>query len=172
MLIPRRLVSRRRYNSCMRCFDSGRVPWRIILIQAAILAGLVAFFKVYLPHFERERAARAAAERERRIEAFFPKAVVEDTTHEVAVPLDGAIVKRHPQRLRATLSVEDVEAQLGAPDVSTTDFRGGQHLTWIGATHKILGSFNAGRLYCLTYEDRSSGHGVMVYDSIWSWHPY
>ncbi len=152
--------------------DSGRVRWRLILIQLVVVAGLVAFFKFYLPRFDREKAAHAAAERERRIEAFFPKEIVEDPSHEVAVSLEGSIVKRHPQRLRATLSVEDVEAELGVPDLSTTDFRGGQHLTWIGATHKIQGSFNAGRLYCLTHEDRSTGHGVMVFDSIWSWHPY
>jgi hypothetical protein len=153
-------------------FDSGRTPWRVILVQLIILTGLVAFYKLYLPHLEREKAMREAAEREQKIEAFFQKAVVEDTMQEIAVPLEGAIVQRHPQRLRATLAVEEVEAALGAPDVASTDFQGGQHLTWIGAAHKLQGSFSAGHLYCLAREDRSTGHGVMVFESIGSWHPY
>jgi hypothetical protein len=152
--------------------DRGRVRWQFILPQVLVLAGLAAFFKVYLPRLERARLARAAADREGSIEAFFPTAVVEDTAHEVAVPLEGVIVKRHPQRLRSVLSVGDVEAELGAPDISSTDFRGGQHLTWIGTRHKLVASFNVGRLYCLAHEDRSTGHGVAVFDSIWSWHPY
>ena len=80
-------------------------------------------------------------------------------------PLDGAIVKRHPQRLRSTFSPQEAESTLGVPDATTTDFGGGQHLTWLGTTHKLEASFNAGRLYCLALEDRATGHGVLVYDS-------
>ncbi len=156
----------------MRIPDSGRVRWRIILIQLAIVAGLVAFYKLFLPHWERLEAARQAAERERKIEAFFQEVVVEDTAHEIDVPGEGAGAKRHPQRLRATLTLGEVEAALGAPDVASTDFRSGQHLTWIGTTHQMEGSFNLGRLYGLAREDRSTGHGVMVFESIWAWHPY
>jgi hypothetical protein len=156
----------------MRIPDSGRVRWRIILIQLAIVAGLVAFYKLFLPHWERMEAARQAAERERKIEAFFRKVVVEDTAHEIDVPGEGAGAKRHPQRLRATLTLAEVEAALGAPDVASTDFRSDQHLTWIGTTHKMEGSFNVGRLYGLAREDRATGHGVMVFESISTWHAY
>ena len=79
---------------------------------------------------------------------------------------------RHPQKLREAFTVEEAETALGLPDVATTDFRGGQHLTWIGATHQLTGSFNLGRLYCLGWEERATGHGVMVFESIWAWHPY
>ena len=152
--------------------DSGRVPWRIILIQLAILVGLAIFFRFYLPHRVHVQTTEAVTDREQKIEAFFQKTVVEDTEHEISVPLAGAIVKRHPQRLRTTLHVEEVESQLGAPDTSTTDFRSGQHLTWIGTAHKLEASFNLGRLYCLGHQDRKTGQGVMVFESIWSWHPY
>jgi hypothetical protein len=153
-------------------FDSGRVRWHVILVQLIILAGLVAFYMLCLPHLKREKAMREPVEREQKIEAFFQKAVVEDTMQEIAGPLKSAIVRRHPQKLRATFTVEEVEAVLGVPDVASTDFRGGQHLTWIGTAHKLQGSFNAGRLYCLAREDRSTGHGVMVFESIGTWHPF
>jgi hypothetical protein len=58
------------------------------------------------------------------------------------------------------------------PDSATTDFRGGQHLQWLGTTHQLEDSFNAGRLYCLQLQDRTTGHGVMVFDSFAAWHPY
>jgi len=161
-----------RISPTLQPSDSGGVPWRVILIQLAVLLGLLTFFKFYLPHRERAQASQAVADREQKIEDFFQNAVVEDTTHEISVPLNGSMAKRHPQSLRATLHVEEVEAQLGAPDQSTTDFRGGQHLTWVGSAHKLEAAFNAGRLYCLSHEDRKTSHGVMVFESIWSWHPY
>ena len=161
-----------RIKAGLRPSDYGRVPWRIVLIQLAVLVGLLTFFKFYLPHRERAQVIQAVADREQKMENFFQGAVVEDTTHEVSVPLNGAVEKRHPQRLRATPQLEEVEGLLGAPDQSTTDFRGGQHLTWIGSAHKLEAAFNAGRLYCLSYEDRKTGQGVMVFESIWSWHPY
>jgi len=150
----------------------GRARWRVIVIQILILSGLVAFYELYLPYRARDLAGRAAATREQNINALFQDSVVEDSTHEISVPLEGVIVKRHPQRLRTTFSPREAESTLGLPDATTTDFRGGQHLTWLGTRHKLEASFNAGHLYCLTLEDRATGHGVLVYESIWSWHPY
>ena len=150
----------------------GRAPWRIIVVQLLLLSGLVVFYKVYLPHHERELAGRAAATREEKINALFQDSVVEDSTHEISVPLEGAIVNRHPQRLRTIFPPQEAESTLGVPDATATDFRGGQHLTWVGTAHKLEASFNAGRLYCLTLEDRATGHGAMVYESPDLWHPY
>ncbi len=149
----------------------GGAPWRTIVIQGLVLLGLAAFFKFYLPHHERDLAARAAVTREQKIKAFFQDSVVEDP-QEISVPLDGAIVKRHPQSLRTTFSPQDAESALGIPDSTLTDFRGGQHLVWIGTAHKLGAAFDAGRLYCLTLEDRATGRGVMVYESPQMWHPY
>jgi hypothetical protein len=149
-----------------------RTPRRVIVIQLLVLLGLVAYYQLYLPHRARELAARATAAREEKITALFQDSVVEDSKHEISVPLEGAIVRRHPQRLRIVFSPREAEAELGVPDAITNDFRGGYHLTWLGTTHKLEAAFNAGRLYCLTLEDRSTGHGVLVYESLSSWHPY
>ena len=156
----------------MQLSHSGRISWRIALTQVAILAGVLAFIKFYLPRVQSENHTREMAQREEKIESLFQRAVEVDNWHEVAVPIEGAIVKRHPQRLRSTLTVQEVEEALGAPDISSIDFRGGQHLTWTGARHKLVGSFNAGKLYGLTREDRATGRGVMVFESVWSWRPY
>lgn len=160
------------YNLYMAISCPGRAPWRVILVQLSIVLGLVAFYKLYLPHRGRALAKQEAATREQRINTLFRDSVEEDSTREIPVPLDGSVVKRHPQRLRTVLSPEDVESTAGAPDSATTDFRGDQHLTWLGTAHKLEASFNAGRLYCLQLEDRASGHGVMVFESYASWHPY
>ena len=152
--------------------DTGRAPWRFITIQAILLGGLLAFFTLFLPYYHRQSADREAGQREQRINALFENAVEQDTRQQISVPLDGAIVKRYPQKLRLALSPQEVENSLGIPARATTDFRGGQHLTWFGTSHKLEASFNAGRLYCLTLEDRLTGHGVMVYASPTSWHPY
>lgn len=150
----------------------GRAGWRVIVIQLLILSGIFALYKVYLPYHQRDLARRSAAAREQKISAFFEDAVMEDSTHEISVPVDGAIVKRHPQRLRLTFSPQEAESKLGIPDASTSDFGGGQHLTWLGNSHKLEASFSAGHLYCLALEDRATGHGVLVYVSPESWHPY
>jgi hypothetical protein len=142
------------------------------VIQILLLSGLVVFYKLYLPHHARDLANRTADTRERKINALFQDSVEEDSTHEISVPLDGVIVRRHPQRLRTTFSPGDAETALGVPDTTTMDFRGGQHLAWLGTAHKLEASFNAGRLYCLKLEDRATGHGVMVFESPSSWHPY
>ncbi|MGD0225620.1 MAG: hypothetical protein ABSF71_25105 [Terriglobia bacterium] len=156
----------------MAPFRSGRAPWRVIVIQLVILLGILALYKVYLPYHERDLARRATAAREQKISAFFQDAVMEDSTREISAPVEGAIVKRHPQRLRLTFSPHETESKLGVPDAATSDFAGGQHLTWLGNAHKLEASFNAGHLYCLAFEARATGHGVLVYDSPESWHPY
>jgi hypothetical protein len=156
----------------MRSSSFGRAPWRVIGIQVLILSGLAVFFKFYLPRHARDLAERAAAAREHEINTLFENSVEQVSTQEISVPLDGAIVKRYPQKLRIVLSPHEAESTLGVPDSSTTDFAGGQHLTWTGTTHKLEASFNAGRLYCLNLENRSTGHGVMVFESPTSWHPY
>jgi hypothetical protein len=156
----------------MPSFILGRTSRRVIAIQLLIIAGLVAYYQLYLPHRARELAGRATATREEKILALFQDSVVEDSQREISVPLEGTIVKRHPQRLRITFSPREAEAELGVPDAHTNDFRGGYHLEWLGAAHKLEASFNAGRLYCLALEDRTTGHGVLVYESLSSWHPY
>lgn len=152
--------------------DPGRAPWRVITIQVLILLGLVALYKIYLPYHLRRLAEREAATREQRINAFFRDAVEEDQTREISVPLGGEVVKRHPQRLREMFSPQQVESILGVPDASTTDFRGGQHLTWLGSSHKLEVSFDAGRIYSLVLEDRATRHGALIYASPDLWHPY
>lgn len=155
------------------CFSSiGRAPYRFIMIQLLLLGGLVAFERFCLPGLLRDSAGKAAATREQRINALFQNSVVEDATREVSVPLRGTIVKRHPKRLCATFSPQEAETELGVPTTTTTDFRGGQHLTWLGTSHKLTASFNAGRLYCLTREDRATAHGEMVYESPKAWRPF
>lgn len=152
--------------------EFGGAPWRLILIQLLILSGLLIFFKFYLPRHARTVAAQASAARERKITTFFHDAVTEDTVHEVSVPLDGSIVKRHPKRLRTTFSSDEAQTMLGVPNTSMVDFRGGQHLTWIGTGHKVEAAFNAGRLYCLTQEDLATHRGELVYDSNDLYRPY
>ncbi|HEV2492262.1 MAG TPA: hypothetical protein VG204_04230 [Terriglobia bacterium] len=144
---------------------------RIILVQLAIVAGLIAWYKIYVPRLERARAAAEAQERAQRIAAFVPAMVVEDTSREVEVPGSGG-EKRHPQKLRSTPTVEEVEHALGAPDGRVTDFAGGLHLTWMSDRQKLEASFNHDRLYCLRIEERSTGHGALVFESSWSWQPF
>ncbi len=154
----------------MRRCDSGGVPIRAIAIQLALLAGIVAFYKLYLPHREKVLAAAAAAEREQRIHKLLPSLVVEDSTHEVPAP-EGA-GRTHPQKLASTPTVDEVERALGAPDERSTDFRGGLHLVWLGTEHELEASFDQGRLYCLRVEDRRTGHGALIFESSWGWHPF
>src|SRR6202041_1203854 len=97
---------------------------------------------------------------------------VEDSASEISVPVDGTIVKRHPQRLRTTFSPQDAESKLGIPDKNISDFRGGQHLSWVGTAHTLQAAFDAGRLYYISLEDRATGHGGGVYASFDLWGPY
>lgn len=154
----------------MRRCDSGAAPVRAIAIQLALLAGVVAFFKLYLPYREKVRAAAAADERERRIEQLLPSLVADDTSREVPAPGGGGQV--HPQRLASTPTLDEVEQALGVPDRRTTDFRGGLHLIWDGTEHELEASFDHGRLYCLRVESRRTGHGALIFDSSWGWRPF
>jgi hypothetical protein len=156
----------------MMVSNFGRAPWRFIVIQFLVLTGLLAFIKFYLPHHARELAARDAATRELKINSFFQDSVVENSTREVSVPFDGAIVKRHPKRLRITFSAQDAESVLGVPNTNTTDFRGGQHLTWTGTSHKLEAAFDSGRLYCLIWRDLGTHHGELAYHSEDQWSLY
>ena len=156
----------------MSLSSSGRVTKRFLLIQALIVTGLVILVKLVLPYQSRGSAEQRAQTRERKIMGLFHDSVEDLPKREIDAPLNGEIVKRHPQKLRATMSPQDVEARLGAPDATSTDFKGGQHLIWLGAAHKLDASFNAGRLYALSLEDRTTRHGVTVYESMDLWHPY
>jgi hypothetical protein len=156
----------------MTTSDFGGASWRLIVIQVLVLSGLLIFFKFYLPHRERNLAATAVTAREQKINSFFQDSVMEDSAREFSVPLDGAVVKRHPQKLRTTYTSDEVESVLGIPNTSMVDFRGGQHLTWIGTSHKLEAAFNAGRLYCLIMEDLATRHGAQVYESEDQWRPY
>ena len=151
--------------------DAGRAAWRIFGIQVVILLGLLTAYKLYLPRHTRELTARAAAARETSIDALYQSSV-EDSASEISVPVDGMTVKRHPQRLRTTFSPHDAESKLGIPDKNISDFRGGQHLTWVGTAHTLQAAFDAGRLYYLSLEDRATGHGARVYASFDLWGPY
>lgn len=144
--------------------DSGKIPTRVIIIQLAFLvvvAGVFAFVKIYSPRMDKERAARQLAERESRITDFFNSMVAEDSGRLVETPRG----QMHPQTLRSTPSVDELQQTLGAADTSTTDFAGGLHLTWIGTGHTLEGSFNHGQLYCLSLKDNSTGHGTSAYVS-------
>ena len=145
---------------------------RIFLLQLLVVAAVVTGFRLYFRHQREETERQAPAVREKKIEAMFQAWVIEDPTRDVSVSIDAKIVQRHPQKLSAILSPAEVEAALGVPSASTTDFRGGQHLTWTGTTHELKASFNAGCLYCLDLKDRTTGHGAWVYDSYALWRPY
>ena len=156
----------------MRISDSGGMPKRVIVIQLVIIAGLFAFIKIYLPRMEKTKAAARLDERESRIKEFFKSVVVDASGRSVAPPSANGNMPSHPQTLRSTPSMQDVEQALGAPDTSSTDFRGGLHLTWTGTLHRLEGSFNRGRLYCLTLTNLRTGHGESVFESSASWQSF
>jgi len=120
----------------------------MILVQVVIIAGLIGFLKFYLPHREKAQAAARVAQRENHIEQFF-NAIAGNSK-------SGT----QSHNLRSTPSTRKVEQRLGPPDTSTTDFRGGLHLTWIGTRHSLQCSFNKGQLYYLTLTNRSTGESV------------
>jgi hypothetical protein len=153
-----------------RLSDSGAVRTKVIVAQVLVIVGLIAWFKVYLPRWERQKAASDSRERDRRIQTFFRWAVIEDSPR--GAPLPARSGEQHPQRLRRTPSLKEIEQTLGAPGGSSTDIRGGLHVTWTGASYKLEGSFDKERLYCLTLADRRTGHGTTVFESSSSWHPF
>lgn len=148
--------------------DSGRISKRAIAVQLVIIAGLIAVVKIYLPRMEKARATVALDQRESRIENFFRELTVEDSSRTV----ESAGERAHPQSLRSTPSMQEVDQALGGPDTSATDYAGGLHLTWIGTRHSLEASFNHGRLYCLTFKNLSTGHGVNVFESSANWQSF
>lgn len=141
----------------------------IQLVLLAVVAAVLAFVKVYEPRAEKAESAARFAERDSRIQDFFDSMVAEDYGRTVDAPGVGAT---HPQSLKSTPEVANVQQTLGAADTSTTDFAGGLHLTWIGKGHTLEASFHRGQLYCLSLKDNSTGHGQSVYTSSAQWRPF
>ncbi|HET9178661.1 MAG TPA: hypothetical protein VFQ24_09940 [Terriglobia bacterium] len=156
----------------MNSSETGKIPTRVIVVQLVLLAvvtAMIAFVKVYEPRAEKAQAAARIAERDTRIQDFFNSMVAEDYGRTVEAPGVGTT---HPQSLRSTPAVANVQQTLGAADTSTTDFADGLHLTWIGTDHTLEASFNRGQLYCLSLKDNSTGHGQSVYVSSANWQPF
>jgi hypothetical protein len=152
--------------------DSGKISTRVIVIQLVLLvvvAGAFAYVKLYAPKLEEAREAAQLAERESRIQDFFNSMVAEDSSRTVEAPGVG---QTHPQRVKNTPSVSDVQQTLGGSDTSTTDFAGGLHLGWIGTKHTLEAAFNHGELYALSYKNNDTGHGVNVFKSSAQWQPF
>ena len=156
----------------MKPSDRGAVPKRLIAIQLALLAGLAAFYFLYLPYRGKSQAAAEAQERELRIEALFESLVVEEAGGEVELPGTGGKAHVHPQRLSSMPAVDEFIQELGLPGRRTTDFRGGLHMTWTGTAHSLEASFDRGRLYCLRREDLRTRHGALVFESSVAWQPF
>lgn len=149
----------------MALFSLGSVRTKVILIQALVVGGLIVYFKLALPWIQKERAADQALQHEQQIESLMQTMVVD-------VPAPSGQNAPRPKRLRITASVEEIQQTLGAPDTSMTDFRGGQHLEWIGTRHKLTASFNKGRLYALALTDLRTGHGMTVYEWSAQWQQF
>ncbi len=145
---------------------------KVVLTQVAVVVGLIVWFKLGLPGLRRHEAASRVAEREQRIENFVHDTVGEDTSRTVPPPGVKGSTARHPQWLIDTPSRQDVEEVLGAPQTSSTDFRGGEHLTWIGTRHSLEASFNHDRLYALTLTDLKTGHGATILQSRDQWRAF
>ncbi len=156
----------------MRPSDRGAVPKSLMAIQFAILAGLAAYYFLYLPYRAKSQGAAEAQERELKIEALFQTLVVEEAGGELESPGTGGKGRVHPQRLFRTPAVEEVIEALGLPGRRTTDFRGGLHLTWTGTAHSLEACFDHGRLYCLRREDLRTGPGALGFESSVAWHPF
>ena len=146
---------------------------KALVIQVVIVVLLLGWFKFGLPRMEKARAASEVAKREVKITDLFQSVTAEDPTREVEAPAAGGPAKAHPKRLRITLSPDEMERTLGAPDAFYIDFRRGRHLIWKGSIHKLEASFDDhGRLYCLRTEDTRTGHGSLVFESTAQWHPF
>lgn len=156
----------------MTLTDSGKISTRVIVIQLVLLlvvAGVFAYVKVYAPRIEKAREAAQLAERESRIQDFFKSMVAYDSSRTVDAP---GIGRTHPQSLKNTPSVQEVQQTLGAADTSTTDFADGLHLAWIGTGHTLEASFNHGELYALSFKNKQTGHGVNVFKSSEQWQAF
>ena len=136
---------------------------KVILVQAAIVVGLVAYFKVALPRIEKGRMAARISAREQAIGTFFQSVTTQVGS---ADPQDAGESKAGGAlRLRITPDVIEVQRQLGAPDQSMPDFAGAQHLTWNGNVRMLVASFNKGQLYALTISDLAGEHGERVFQT-------
>ncbi|MCJ7504344.1 MAG: hypothetical protein MUP80_14980 [Acidobacteriia bacterium] len=156
----------------MARWSFGSLRTRTIIIQVAIFAGVILWLTLALPKIQKERAAAELARGEQKIESFVQSAVVAAGGEEIAVSTVEGARRVRPQRLRITPAVGDVQQALGAPDRSMTDFRGGQHLTWLGTRHQLEASFAKGRLYAVTLTDLQTGHGITVYESSAQFRPF
>jgi hypothetical protein len=152
--------------------ESGKVVAKAILIQVAIAAGLILWFKLGIPGLQKERNAEATAELEGRIHDFIQSTIVEDSGRELSVPAARAEGYSHPQRLQNIPSIEEAKQVLGPADGYTSDIRGGVHIIWTGTQHKLEASFNNGRLYCLRVEDLHTGHGILVFEASQDWRTF
>jgi hypothetical protein len=150
----------------------GSVRTRAIIVQVAVVAGVIIGLKFALPEIQKDRAAAQLARREQKIEAFVQSTVVEGGGEESEVSTAEGIRRVRPKVLRITPAAGDVQQALGAPDESMTDFRGGQHLIWYGNKHRLEAAFDCGRLYAVTLTDLQTGHGVTVYESRAQYHPF
>ena len=101
--------------------DSEGFRAKLIVPGVLIVAGLLAWFKIYLPRAQRAEAVAQAVERERKIGNFFRWAVIEDTKREAQGTGNSGGQPVHPQRLRQTPSLPEIEQTLGASTTSTTD---------------------------------------------------
>jgi hypothetical protein len=157
----------------MAWFNSGSTRNRAIVIQLAIVAGLVGFYKLGLPKIQQAEQASDAASREQRILGFVHSAAVEvGSARTPAGTNEDAASGERPEHLRVTPLVGDVEQELGAPQQSMNDFMGGQHLTWIGTEHKLVASFSKGQLYALTITNLKTRHGMQVFESSARWRTF
>ena len=153
----------------MALTDSGKMPTRVIVIQVVFLvvvAGVFAYVKFYAPKLEKAHEAEQLAQRERSIQGFFNSMVEKDSSRTVEAPGLGTT---HPQSLKSTPSLDEVEQALGGPDTSSTDYAGGLHLGWVGAKHTLEASFSRSELYALSFKDNDTRHGVNVYKSSAQW---
>jgi len=66
--------------------DSGAVRTKVIVAQVLVIVGLVVWYKVYLPRWERQKAESEARERDRRIQTISRWAVIEDSPRGAALP--------------------------------------------------------------------------------------
>ena len=145
---------------------------KILLPQLAILLGLILYFKVALPRLEESQAEARVVARESAIESLLQTVTVEAANEKANTPAAVTAHSARPRRLRVTPEVEEIQRLLGSPGQNMTDFAGAQHLTWIGTNHKLVASFNKGRLYALTISDLAEEHGEKIYESSAQWQKF
>lgn len=156
----------------MTASDSGSVWLKALVVQLVIVAGVIVFYKAYLPRMDKERLAQAAEAREQKIQAFVKTTIVEDPARERAGTGTDGEALLHAEKLAKTPSLDEVQQALGAPVKEFTDFRQGQHLIWTGTTHQLEAVFDQGTLSILRFENLRTRHGVLVYASSAYWQSF